>query len=175
VCDAEFFKVSGENPNRDGKKWGDGEAEVDAIDEGAMTIFAMAGTEGLRDQGIESNENSFGEKGKDDEETGSDADGADGLGGVGEAPDHHGVDDHHTHPADLGEDEREGEAEGGSKFAAEDGDEGHGQSDRLKAASLKSCKEVRIAQEEGCREMSASKTAQRVGGCQVIRSDPRHG
>ena len=45
-------------------------------------------------------------------------DGAHGGGGVGEAADHHGVDDAHAHPADLGEDEGEREAQHGAEFGA---------------------------------------------------------
>ncbi len=44
---------------------------------------------------------------------------ADGGGAVRQAANHHGVHDAHGHPADLGEDQREREAERGAKFGAE--------------------------------------------------------
>ena len=79
----------------------------------------MAGAKGLGDKGVEADEETFTKEGEDDEENGDEADGADGLGAVGKAADHHGVHDDHAHPADFGEDEREGEAQGGAEFAAE--------------------------------------------------------
>ena len=39
--------------------------------------------------------------------------GGDGDGGIGHVADHDGVDDAHGHPAEFGEDEREGEGEHG--------------------------------------------------------------
>jgi hypothetical protein len=92
-----------------------------------VAIFALASTEGLGHEGVQANEETFTEKGEDDEEAGADADGADGFGAVGKTADHHGVNDGHAHPADFGEDERESEAEGGTEFVAENGEEGHGE------------------------------------------------
>jgi len=92
-----------------------------------MAIFATTGAEGLRHESVETDEETFPEKGEDDEEAGTDANGTDGFGAVGEAAHHHGVDDDHAHPADLREDERKSELKRGSEFAAEDGKEGHGE------------------------------------------------
>ena len=127
VGDAEAFEIAGQDPDGNGEERGDGEAEIDAVDERGVAVFAMAGAEGLRDEGVQADEKAFAEEGEDDEEAGGDADGADGFGGIGKAADHHGVHDDHAHPADFGEDERKSEAEGGAKFAAEDGEEGHGE------------------------------------------------
>jgi len=90
-----------------------------------MTVFSVAGTEGLGHQGIEADEETFAEKGEDDEDAGADADGADGLGAIWKAADHHGVHDDHAHPAEFGEDERKGEAQRGRKFAAQGGKREH--------------------------------------------------
>ena len=104
----------------------DSEAEVNAVDERGVAIFAAAGAEGLGDERVQADKEAFTEKGEDDEDAGGDADGADGFGAVRKAADHHGVYDDHAHPTDFGEDEREGQVKSGAKFAAEDGEEGHG-------------------------------------------------
>ena len=129
--DAEAFEVKRNDPNGDGEEGSDGKAEIEAVDERAVAVFALASTEGLGHEGIEADEEAFAEEGEDDEEAGADADGADGFGAVGEAADHHGVHDDHAHPADFGEDERKGEAERGTEFVAEDGEEGHGGSKKI--------------------------------------------
>ena len=46
-------KIEREIPNGEGEDRGECETEVDAIDEGAVAIFAMAGAEGLGDEGVE--------------------------------------------------------------------------------------------------------------------------
>ena len=92
-----------------------------------MAIFAAPSAERLRDQRVQADEEAFTEEGEDDKDAGGDADGADGFGTVGEAADHHGIYDDHAHPTDFGEDERKGEMQCGAEFAAEDGEEGHGE------------------------------------------------
>lgn len=93
-----------------------------------MAVFAAARAEGLRDESIETDEDAFAEKSEDDEEARTNADGTDGFGAVRQATDHHGVNDHHAHPADFGKDEGQGQMESGTEFAAEDGNEsGHGE------------------------------------------------
>ena len=77
-------KVEREVPDGDGEDGGEGEAEIDAVDEGAMAVFAVAGAEGLGHQGVEADEEAFTEESEDDEDAGADADGADGLGAVWE-------------------------------------------------------------------------------------------
>ena len=129
--DAEAFEVKRNDPNGNGEEGSDGEAEINAVDERAVAVFALASAEGLGDEGVEADEEAFAEEGEDEEEAGADADGADGFGAVGETADHHGVDDDHAHPADFGEDERKGEAERGTEFVAEDGEEGHGRSKKI--------------------------------------------
>src|SRR5260370_9822262 len=49
---------------------------------------------------------------------GAKAAGANGGRAVGEPPDHHGIDDGHAHPAEFGEDQRNGEPQSGAKFGA---------------------------------------------------------
>jgi hypothetical protein len=82
------------------------------------TVFGAAGAEGLGDQSVEPDEEPFAEEREDEEEAGADADGSDGLGAVGEAADHHGVDDGHADPTDFGEDKREGQMQSGAKLGA---------------------------------------------------------
>src|SRR5579884_2471356 len=84
-----------------------------------MTILAPARAKGVGNQRVQSDEKASTEKGQHVEEIGADADGADGGGAVRQAADHHGVHDAHGHPADFGENQREGEAERGAKFGAE--------------------------------------------------------
>ena len=124
--DTEASEIVGKQPDRNREKGSDGQAKVDAVDEGSVAVFAAARSEGLGDQGVEADEEAFAEEGEHDEKTGGDADGPDGFGGVGKAADHHGIDEHHAHPADFGEDERKSEAQSGAEFAAEGGEEGHG-------------------------------------------------
>ena len=83
-----------------------------------MAIFALAGTEGLRDESVEAHEEAAAEKREHDEDIGTEADRAHGRGAVGQAADHHGVDDGHAHPAEFGEDEREREAQSGGELLA---------------------------------------------------------
>lgn len=91
-----------------------------------MTVLTTAGTESLGNEGVETDKDSFAEKRKNDKQARGDADSSDGFGGVRKAADHHGVDDHHAHPTDLGEDKRKREAESGPEFALKDRQEGHG-------------------------------------------------
>src|SRR5579885_1030989 len=88
-----------------------------------MTILAPARAKGVGNQRVQSDEKASTEKGQHVEEIGADADGADGGGAVRQAADHHGVPDAHGHPADFGENQREGEAEGWAELGAEDVDE----------------------------------------------------
>jgi hypothetical protein len=126
VTDAKAFEVERKEPDRRGEERSDGETEIDAVEKRAVAVFAVAGTEGLGHERIQADHEAFAKKGEDDVQTGADADGADGLGAVGETADHHRVHDDHAHPADFGENERESKAKGGAKLAAEDLGEGHG-------------------------------------------------
>ena len=84
-----------------------------------MAIFALACAEGLCDEGIESKKEAFAKKRQHHEDTGAKADGTHGDGTIGEAADHHGVDNGHAHPAEFSEDERKGEPERGAHFCAQ--------------------------------------------------------
>ena len=127
--DAEGLEIVGKNPDRDGQKRCDGKAQVDAVDERAVAVFAVAGAESLRDERVESDKDTFPEESEHDEKAGRDANGSDGLGGIREPADHHGVDNDHAHPADFGENERESEAKGRAEFAPKDGEKGHEEND----------------------------------------------
>ena len=117
-------------PNGKREQRSDSDGEIDAVDEGAVAIFATTGAKGLRDESVEADEQTFSAEGEDDEEAGADADGGDGFGAAGEATDHDGVNDVHAHPAEFGEDERKGEAQSGAQLGAEFGEAGHGTSGR---------------------------------------------
>jgi len=106
--DAEAVEEIGEKPNGGEEHWCQGEAEVDAVDERVEAVIAAASAEGLRDEGVEADEDAFAEEGEDQEEAGTDADGGDGLSAVGETADKHGVFNGHADPADFGQDERDG-------------------------------------------------------------------
>ena len=122
----EALEIVGNDPDGNGEKRGDGEAEVDAVDQGGVAVFAAACAKGLGDERVQADEKPFAEEGKDDEDAGADAYCSDSFSTVGEAADHHGVDDDHAHPADFREDKGQGEAKRGTKFGTEDGEEGHG-------------------------------------------------
>jgi hypothetical protein len=124
--DAELVEETGKRPDCGEEKGRDGEAEIDAIDEGMEAVFRATGAEGLGDQGVEANEETFAKEGEDEEQAGADADGGYGLSAVGEAANHHGVHDGHADPADFGQNERQGQVESGAKLGAKGGPEEHG-------------------------------------------------
>jgi hypothetical protein len=119
VGHTESFEIERDDPDGKGKEWSDGEAEVNAVDERAVAILAMACAEGLGDKGVQANHETFAKEGKDDEEAGADAHGTDGFGAKGKASNHHGVDDDHTHPAEFSEHQGEGEVKSGAKLGTE--------------------------------------------------------
>ncbi len=122
---------SAKEKNGKGQEGRHEQGEIDTVDQRTVTVFAVAGTEGLRDKRVEADEDAFTTEGENVEEIGADGYGADGHGAVGKAADHHGVDDAHAHPADFGEDEREGEAESGAEFGTEGGEGEHGSVERV--------------------------------------------
>lgn len=119
--DAEIGEKTWQEKRGDEQKGSQGEAEVDAVDEGVVAIIAAAGPEGLGDKSIEPDEETFAEKDENKVEAGTDADCCDGLGAIGEAADRHGVYNGHGNPADFGEDEGQGQMEGGPELGAEGG------------------------------------------------------
>ena len=124
--DAEASEEKGKCPYGGEEQGRDGQAEVDSVDQGVEAVVAAAGAEGLRDQGVEADEQAFAEEGEDKKQAGADADGCDGLGAVWEAANEHGVFDGHADPADFGEDERDGQVKGGAQFGADGGPGEHG-------------------------------------------------
>jgi hypothetical protein len=83
-----------------------------------MAVFALAGAKCLRDESVQAQKQTAAEKSEDDENVGAEADSAHGGGAVGQMTDHHGVHDGHAHPAEFGEDERNGQPQGGAKLSA---------------------------------------------------------
>ena len=84
-----------------------------------MAVFALSGAEGLRDQGVETDQQTFAEKRQHNKDVGAEADCAHGDGAVRKLADHHGVHDGHAHPAEFGEDERKREVNRWAQFARE--------------------------------------------------------
>src|SRR5215467_2707386 len=105
-----------EKPDREHEKRRHHDAEINAVDERAMAVLALARAKGLRNERVESDEQAVAEKGQHVEQVGADADGTDGAGAVRKMADHHGVHDAHAHPADFGKNQRQSEPDGGTKF-----------------------------------------------------------
>ena len=83
-----------------------------------MAIFAAPRTESLRNKCVQANQKPSTKKRKDVNKNAAQANGGDGHGAVGEPPDHHGIDDGHAHPAELGEDKGNGEPQSGPELGA---------------------------------------------------------
>jgi len=94
-----------------------------------MAVFALASTECLRDESIEAEENTESEEGDRREDIGTERDRSDGDGAVWQVAHHDCVHDGHSHPAKLGKDKRDGEANRWAKFVAEMGEQGHGRNE----------------------------------------------
>jgi hypothetical protein len=108
-----------EQPNRSRKQRRKSNAQVNAVDQGAVAIFALARAEGLRNESIEAEQESLAKKRQHDEDAGTKTNRAHGHRTVGKAADHHGVHDGHAHPAKFGENQGERQAESGADFRAE--------------------------------------------------------
>ncbi len=110
--------VDGEAEEKDG---GDGEEDDEqgrerdghdeAVEEPAIGFFVLLGAEGLRDEGIEAEEDTTDAEAEGVEEDLSEGGGAHGEGGVGEMAEHNGVDQRHGDPAELAGDERQGKVD----------------------------------------------------------------
>src|SRR5260370_10180940 len=83
-----------------------------------MAIFALACTESLGNKCVQANQKPSAKKRKDVNKNAPKANGGNGHSAVGEATDHHGIDDRHAHPPELGEDQRKGEPPTGAEFGA---------------------------------------------------------
>src|SRR5258708_2288749 len=83
-----------------------------------MAIFALACTESLGNKCVQANQKPSAKKRKDVNKDAPKANGGNGHSAVGEATDHHGIDDRHAHPPELGEDQRNGELQSGPEFGA---------------------------------------------------------
>ena len=135
--DAEEREEPGQQPDGNDQERQENQAEINAVDEGVVTVVALAGAESLGDEGIQADEQAFAEEDEDEEETGADADGGDGLGRIGKATDHHGVYDGHADPADFGEDKGKRKAKGRTELGAEGGPGEHWLVYRLDWAKVK--------------------------------------
>ena len=82
-----------------------------------MAVVEAAGAPGLRDEGVKAEEKADAEEGGRVVDGVAEADGADGVGS--ETADHDEVDDGHGHPAELGEDDGNGEGEESAEFFAD--------------------------------------------------------
>src|SRR5437879_2572611 len=83
-----------------------------------MTVFAAACAKGLRDESVQAHQKAATEEREDNENVGAEADSAHSSSAIGKAADHHGVHDSHAHPAEFGEDERNGEPQSGAELGA---------------------------------------------------------
>ncbi len=82
-----------------------------------MAVVEAAGAPGLRDEGIEAEEQADAEQRRRIVNGVAESDGADGV--RTEAADHDEIDDGHGHPAEFGKDDGNGEGEEGAEFFAE--------------------------------------------------------
>ena len=98
-----------------------------------MAIFPPARTEGLRNKCVQANQKASTKKRKHVDKNATQANGGDGHGAVRESPDHHGIDDGHAHPAELGEDKGNSEPQSGPELGAKclECEHGRGQEERV--------------------------------------------
>jgi hypothetical protein len=118
--------VDGQTHHEDGSTEDDeyeGESETcgedEAVEEPAVGLVEAAGTVGLGEVGIEAEEDTGDAEGYRVVEDLAQGGGGDGESRVGRVSDHDGVDNAHGHPAEFGEDEREGEREHGPDLLAD--------------------------------------------------------
>src|SRR3984893_2363519 len=123
---SEDFVVDGEAEHHgwgadDDEDQGDGEAggEEEGVGGPAVGLVEAACAVGLGEVSIEAEEDAGDVEGDGVVEDLAEGGGGDGEGGVGHVSDHDGVDDAHGHPADFGEDEREGEREHRTDLSAD--------------------------------------------------------
>src|SRR6266851_8720416 len=83
-----------------------------------MAVLALARAKSLRDERVQSHEQTATKEREHDKDIGTQADGAHGGRAVGEPPNHHRVHDGHAHPAKFGQHERNGKLQGGAEFGA---------------------------------------------------------
>ncbi len=92
--------------------------EDEAVEQPAVGVVELARAVGLRDVGVEAEQDAADAEGEGVVDDLGECGGGDGDGRVGQVADHDGVDDGHEHPAEFGEDERQGEREHGLDFVA---------------------------------------------------------
>ncbi len=119
-------KELGQQPYGRSENRGERDAQVNTVDQGTMTVLALTGAESLRHESVESHKQSSAEERQDNEDVGAEAYRAHGGGAIGKMADHHGVHDGHTHPAEFGEHQRQGEVHRGREFFAKSFQADHG-------------------------------------------------
>src|SRR5260370_29698964 len=100
-----------------------------------MAVLALAGAKSLRDERIQSHQQATTKECEHDKNIGAQTYGAHGGRAVGQASDHHGVDDGHAHPAKFGKHERNGELQGGPEFGSKGLESRHVRRVRAKSVS----------------------------------------
>src|SRR5437879_13752761 len=84
-----------------------------------MAILALPGSEGLRNKSVQSDEKSTAEKGQNVNQNATEADCGNGRRAVGQTPHHHRIHNGHTHPAEFGENEGNGQPQSRQAFGTE--------------------------------------------------------
>jgi hypothetical protein len=111
----------GEDDDEDESE-GQTSGEDEAVQEPTVGLVEFACSVGLGEEGVEAEEDAAEAEGDGVVEDLAEGGGGDGESGVRHVADHDSVDDAHGHPADLRENEREGEGEDRSDLSAD----GHG-------------------------------------------------
>jgi len=106
----------GDEAHEDG---GEDGGEDEAVKEPAVGFVEFACSVGLRDVGVEAEENACDAEAEGVVKNLAEGRGGDAERGVGHVADHDGVDDAHRHPAEFGEDEGKGEREHGPDLLAD--------------------------------------------------------
>ncbi len=106
--DAEAIEPGALQPQQAGERHRGEQPEPQALPQPAPAGVVVAGAVGLRDDRVEAEQDAHAAGGQGEEQDAGEADAADGF--RPERADHQRVDDAHRHPADLGEDDRPGEA-----------------------------------------------------------------
>ena len=105
---AEPVEPAALQPQQAGERHRGEQSEPQALPQPAPAGVVIAGAEGLRDDRVEAEQDPHAAGDQGEEQDAGEADAADGF--RPERADHQRVDDAHRHPADLGQDDRPGEA-----------------------------------------------------------------
>src|ERR1700682_208372 len=100
-----------------------------------MAILALSGAEGLRNKSIQTDEKSPAEESQNVNKNATEADRGNGRRAVGQAADHHRVHNGHTHPAEFGKNERDGQSQSRAEFGTQGLESSHGRRAMEKSVS----------------------------------------